>query len=338
MANSRRWLLLLLGAVAIILIVVLPVVLTKDNRQSESAVARGDDSLKENDNGELPTSMPTTHSPTNLSTWKPTASDPSSSPTSTPTQKLPNTRIPTASPTKVDESTPPVTPVPTVSPTKPPSVSPTTLAPTTLPPTSTPIESGTLAIQQVDGVDYYICLHASSFHSIVLLHGGSFTKEDWRTTGILDLACPHTNVLALDLNTSANSIQLRSILDTLHDSDILTLPQVTLVTPSASGRTMVDWLLRGQADSIPDYMSTWVPVAVGGLSSTYISNEQIQAMAGLIDVLAIYGDRDTAGGRLSDKLRNLIGATVVELSGGHPVYLESPNDFVANILEFIGIM
>jgi hypothetical protein len=154
----------------------------------------------------------------------------------------------------------------------------------------------------------------------------------------LDLTCPHTNVLALDLSTSADSIQLRSILDTLHDSNVLTLPRVTLVTPSASGWTMVDWLLRGQADSIPDYMTTWVPVAVGRLASTYISNEQIQAMAGLTHVLAIYGDRDTAGGRLSDKLGTFIGASVVELPGGHPVYLESPNDFVANILEFIGIV
>ena len=124
----------------------------------------------------------------------------------------------------------------------------------------------------------------------------------------------------------------------LHDSNILRLPLVTLVTPSASGWTIVDWLLRGHADSIPDYMTTWVPVAVGRLSSTYITSEQIQAMAGLINVLAIYGDRDTAGGRLSDKLGILIGASVVELPGGHPVYLESPDDFVANILEFIGIM
>jgi pimeloyl-ACP methyl ester carboxylesterase len=172
-----------------------------------------------------------------------------------------------------------------------------------------------------------------------LLHGGAFTKEDWRTSDILDFTCLHTNVLALDLSTSADSIQLRSILDTLHDSNILTLPQVTLVTPSASGWTMVDWLLRGQADSMPDYMTMWVPVAVGRLASTYISNEQIQAMAGLTtQVLAIYGDRDTTGGRLSEKLGTLIGATVVELPGGHPVYLESPNDFVANILEFIGIL
>jgi pimeloyl-ACP methyl ester carboxylesterase len=278
MTNSRL-LLLLLGTVAIILSVVLPVVLTKDNRRSESAaVARGDSLLD------------------NVS----------------PTTK------------------------------KPPSVSlTTTLAPTTLTPTaptSTPIENGTLTIQEVDGVDYYICRHASSSHSIVLLHGSALTKEDWRTSGIIGLTCPHTNVLALDLSTSADSIRLRSILDTLHNSKIITLPQVTLVTPSASGRTMVDWLLRGQADSMPDYMTTWVPVAVGRLSSTHIAIEQIEAMVGFIEVLAIYGDRDTSGGRLSAKLGTLIGATVVELPGGHPVYLESPNEFVANILEFVRIM
>jgi hypothetical protein len=253
-STNRRWLLLLLGTVAITLTVVLPVVvvLTKDNRQSENAVTRGD-TLLENENGGQ-------------------------------------------------------------------------------------IETGAITIGQVDGVDYYICRHASSSHSVVLLHGSSFTKEVWKTSGILDITCPHTNVLALDLSISADSIRLRSILDKLHDSNILTLPQVTLVTPSASGRTMVDWLLRGQAASMPDYMTTWVPVAVGRLSSTHITNEQIQAMTGLIDILAIYGDRDTSGGRLSDKLGTLIGATVVELPGGHPVYLESQEAFVANILEFIGIV
>ena len=60
-------------------------------------------------------------------------------------------------------------------------------------------------------------------------------------------------------------------------------------------------------------------------------------MSDNISVLAIYSDGDVSGGRLSNRLARVVGASVFELPGGHPVYLDSPDAFVQEILKFIGV-
>jgi len=175
-------------------------------------------------------------------------------------------------------------------------------------------------------------------YHIVLLHGGTFSKENWKEVGILDDLCsiPEVSVTALDLTTSANHGDLEMYLTDMETMGLIQRP-VVLVTPSASGYSMVDWFINGAntATELPKYVATWVPVAVGSLPSA--SDAQIVSALGSIPVLAIYGDQDRAGGKLSNRLGSLVNATVVELAGGHPVYLWSPVEFVDTIIKFLGI-
>ena len=189
-----------------------------------------------------------------------------------------------------------------------------------------------------DGVAYYHCAAADSIpsaqqHHIVLGHGAAFDKEIWITTGILEQFCavPQVSATALDLSTGSGNAALRSVLDAL-----LEVPKpVVLVTPSASGYTVVDWLVNGDPSEIPAYLSVWVPVAVGTLPQA--TDEEIVAGFANIPVLAIYGDGDMTGGRLSLRLERVVGATAVELEGGHPVYRDSPDEFVQEILLFLDV-
>jgi hypothetical protein len=191
----------------------------------------------------------------------------------------------------------------------------------------------------VDGVAYYYCPARSqvNVHHLVLLHGGTFSKENWKDVGILDQFCatPQVSVTALDLSISADSETLKSLLNSLDASvDLEISKPVVLVTPSASGKTIVDWIMNGNASEIPDYIETWVPIATGSL--VLASDAQVESLIPL-PVLAINGDQDTAGGKYSQRLATLIGAKAVELKGGHPVYLQSPDEFVQEILVFLGI-
>ena len=47
-----------------------------------------------------------------------------------------------------------------------------------------------------------------------------------------------------------------------------------------------------------------------------------------VNVLAVYGDNDIRGKKVMTKLRDQAGAKLLELQGGHPVYLDSPDAFV----------
>lgn len=172
---------------------------------------------------------------------------------------------------------------------------------------------------------------------MVLLHGASFTKENWKNHGILDLFCAvsQVSVTPLDLSASAGNDELRSILDSLEaSSDVQVSKPVVLVTPSASGYTIVDWITNGNVSSIPEYIEAWVPVAPPSLSIA--TDQQVQSL-GDLPILAIYGNGDSGGVSVSQRLGDLVNATVVELEGGHAVYLEQPEQFVNEVLSFLGI-
>ena len=80
----------------------------------------------------------------------------------------------------------------------------------------------------------------------------------------------------MDLSAGAGSTALRSVLDALSNSpDVDVSKPVVLVTPSASGYTIVDWLLQGDTAEIPSYVHVWVPVATGSLQQA--TDAQIKA-------------------------------------------------------------
>ena len=78
----------------------------------------------------------------------------------------------------------------------------------------------------------------------------------------------------------------------------------------------------------------WIPVAAGAVLSA--STETIGVFIGLkIPILAIYGDQDAKGKDSSDRLAVEAGAWTLELEGRHPCYLDSPNEFIRAVIDFI---
>ena len=282
---------------------------------------------------------------------------PSANSNSKPTRS-PTTTTTTDSPPGPSPMATIIPPVTTSSPTAGTTLAPTTAPPTTDTPTAPPVPAGQVqSFTSAGGIDYYHCVGdepdattTTKTHHIFLLHGASFDRDVWLDdTEILRNFCkvPGLRVSALDLPVSANYQTLQTVIDDVaaqqqaSTSNIIATKPVVLVTPSASGYSMVSWMLtdnvNGEWMDVPNYIETWVPVAPVALSSA--SDDQIVGTVGsnnAVPVLAIYGDGDSSGGRLSERLGSVVGATVVELSGGHPVYLQSEDEFVQNILDFIG--
>lgn len=110
---------------------------------------------------------------------------------------------------------------------------------------------------------------------------------------------------------------------------------VTLITPSASGYSMVDWVQSDTSmEVIPRYVNRWIPVA--SKSVTSLSDQELKRLQA-ISILAIYGDQDSNGKQSSEQLGAKANAQVLELMGRHPVYLDSPGKFVTEVVEFISI-
>jgi pimeloyl-ACP methyl ester carboxylesterase len=220
-------------------------------------------------------------------------------------------------------------------PTDAPAGSPTTLVDQEDSSPSPMYSSSEISLGIVNGVPYYQCdqcANNANSMDLVLLHGAAFTKEDWRTSGILGQFCEEVTVYALDLPVSTNHEGLMGHLNLMRDAGILSLP-VVLVTPSASGLSITRWLQTGETGLLPNYVATWIPVAAGSISS--VTDSAITL--GLVNtpVLAIYGNQDAGGRITSERLGDLVGAQVVELVGRHPVYLDSPNQFVTTVQRFL---
>lgn len=188
------------------------------------------------------------------------------------------------------------------------------------------------------GISYYHCngMGQGKQVNLVLLHGARFTKEDWKTTsGILNDVCtrPTTefqlSVFAVDLPTKADYQDLMAFFDSLPE----TIKPVSLVTPSASGRTMVTWAASSTVqETLGQYIQHWIPVAANAINTT--PEKDIQNLKQL-PILAIYGNRDTAGKQSSERLQTYANAQALELQGGHPCYLDSPKEFVNEVLKFL---
>jgi hypothetical protein len=185
-------------------------------------------------------------------------------------------------------------------------------------------------------------------NSLVLLHGSKFTKEDWiknsrssTSKNIISMfhkQFPYSiSITAVDLPVRADHYQLVSLLDAMQDKGLISLP-VSLVTPSASGFSIVDWIMNDDTNKLPKYIHTWIPVASG--SASRFTEEQLTNVDLLEDfnIFAIYGNLDKSGKKVTKKLVKQASTITksLELNGGHPVYLDSPNAFVNAIgLEII---
>ena len=194
-------------------------------------------------------------------------------------------------------------------------------------------------------LSFYRCgpLPSSSTTELILLHGAAFSKETWKDCGILEKLCRpvrNLSILALDLPVSADGRRLASALDALVSSGMASGGPATIVTPSASGKAVVSLGEMATDPSANDggelkrRVKAWIPVASGdGLKA---SERALRAFpeAG-VPVLAIHGDRDSMGRKVTERLKAESGAKGVELKGRHPVYLDSPDEFVNELLQFL---
>jgi hypothetical protein len=202
---------------------------------------------------------------------------------------------------------------------------------------------------QSNNIPFYYCHtegtdpspESESARSLILLHGAKFTREDWKAApqNLLQKFCSsptqHSlHVYAVDLPQNTHGY-LQAFLVAMTQSHNLQTP-VSLVTPSASGVTMVGWLSDDRASStIPQFVRQWIPVAA--LSVIAANEADLGKLNQLyrIPVLAIYGDQDPQGRICSNKLHMVADAKVVELEGTHPCYLDSPVDFVETVVLFV---
>ena len=189
----------------------------------------------------------------------------------------------------------------------------------------------------VGGVDYYHCpAERQDPIDLVLLHGAAFTKEDWKTSGILEKLChvPKLTVTALDLNHRGNHEDLKKVLDGLRQTKIIaTNKPVALVTPSASGYSVVDWITTGSMDELVQYVGYWIPVASPSIKKA--DETSLKELKGRLPTLAIYGSKDSGGKLVSERLQSFSGTKTVEIYGGHPCYLDSPDIFIKEVLNFL---
>lgn len=216
---------------------------------------------------------------------------------------------------------------------------------------STPVPSvgnGEIVEGRVGNIAYYQCSATSveegPIKHLVLLHGSKFTKEDWKTSGILQSLCNVANlsVSAVDLPVAANHEVLIGLLDLMVAHGLVTLPISGLVTPSASGKSITDWIANGDLSQLPSYVELWIPVAAGSVAT--VSDDQWKSLEATVKdetksfgIFAIYGNKDVGGERTSQTLRDHAGAATIELHGGHSCYLDSPDDFVTAVLSKLGL-
>ena len=192
-------------------------------------------------------------------------------------------------------------------------------------------------------INYYHCgattTQQGGIVDIVLLHGSRFTKEDWKSSTILSRLCQHNQVrvTALDLEVSAKYPKLVALLEGMAqpENGLMQLPVAALMTPSASGLSVVSAIQQGQATQMSRVTRLWVPIA--SYSAMMLSAEQLAVLPNTLPIWSIHGDQDNKGKHLSAKLKAEAGAQVTEFPGGHPFYLSIPEEFSNALLKKLGV-
>jgi hypothetical protein len=179
---------------------------------------------------------------------------------------------------------------------------------------------------------------------ILMLHGAAFKKEDWVTSGILNNLCfkggKHISITAIDLSVRVNEEGLEDAFQALVHAGVLSGLPVVMITPSASGKSVVSLAYaafesENSMHNLQNLLKIWIPVASPAVLSVQ-ENEifSVFSKAG-IDILAIHGDQDEMGKKVTKTLEKYAGAKGVQLNGRHPCYLDSPTKFVQTVYEYL---
>lgn len=137
----------------------------------------------------------------------------------------------------------------------------------------------------------------------------------------------------MDLPVSATGEELTNVYDALVNEGVLSGRPVVVVTPSASGKSVVT--LANDKEKLQKVVKGWIPVAPPSVGQA--ADETLDIFNELsIPILAIYGNQDDMGKKVTEKLVRLVeNVKKVELEGRHPVYLDSPEEFVMEVLQFL---
>mmetsp|Transcript_13049 Transcript_13049/g.23674 ORF Transcript_13049/g.23674 Transcript_13049/m.23674 type:complete len:174 (+) Transcript_13049:273-794(+) len=154
------------------------------------------------------------------------------------------------------------------------------------------------------------------------------------------------SISALDLPVSADGTELVLAFEALTSKKILSGRPVTFISPSASGKSIVSLGEMAAAASknsgsggsssssteLTRIVKGWIPVASGAVSG---ASESALKQYADIPILALYGDEDEMGKKVTQILVASNGAKGVELEGRHPVYLDSPEEFVQEVMQYL---
>eukprot|EP00591_Stephanopyxis_turris_P015742 CAMPEP_0195538278 /NCGR_PEP_ID=MMETSP0794_2-20130614/49444_1 /TAXON_ID=515487 /ORGANISM="Stephanopyxis turris, Strain CCMP 815" /LENGTH=385 /DNA_ID=CAMNT_0040672247 /DNA_START=178 /DNA_END=1335 /DNA_ORIENTATION=- len=193
-------------------------------------------------------------------------------------------------------------------------------------------------------------------HEILLLHGASFTKEDWLRSGILKMLCADVDnnptvsfsVTAIDLPVSVDGVQFRNAFDALVGKGVISGMPLAVVSPSASGKGIVDLAFMtaearknedpaatdGHETPLNHIVSAWVPVAAGAILET-TDDALLEFPKANIPILSIHGSQDGMGKESTNRLIDVAKSTGLTLGKNHPCYFDEPQEFVKVIREFI---
>jgi len=214
-------------------------------------------------------------------------------------------------------------------------------------------------------IHYLHCRRALNIDNIdglelLMLHGAAFTADTWKTSGILTKLCasaPKSSIrslTALDLDVSSDGTRLKHVFDALSNraTAVLSGERVVLVSPSASGKAVIDLaelafrqsnIKADESDNndtsnpgqfLTQIIKGWIPVACFAINTAGTETLEMFPKSG-IPVMGIYGSKDGMGKRVTEKLVQHAGAVGHEIEGSHPCYLDSPDDFMDLVRLFV---
>jgi len=203
--------------------------------------------------------------------------------------------------------------------------------------------AGHLVEGSLNGIDYIHCgAHTdSATRDVILLHGAKFTKQDWKKSKIFDRLCANgkLTVTALDLPVQSDGKALQNLLKALAVGEDLLCPEggYVVVTPSASGKSIVDWINTGNLDELTEMVGLWIPIASPAIETANV--DRLHALQKESwSVLALYGDQDPMGKRVSERLQKEVGATIMEFPGPHAFYFGIAETFSSYVLKELKVV
>ncbi|XP_057701719.1 protein ABHD14B isoform X2 [Corythoichthys intestinalis] len=203
------------------------------------------------------------------------------------------------------------------------------------------VSEGSVEVQGCTSPLFYRQIRPSSGDtkmSILLLHGRSFSSENWLNVGTLHtLANAGYRAVAIDLpglgrSSSAEApVAVGELAPAAFLTDVckrLELSPVVVISPSLSGMYSLPFLLQQQ-----HLLRAYIPIAP--ICTEKISAQQYHSIK--VPSLIVYGDRDTSLGQVSlNNLSQLANHSVAVIKGaGHACYLDDPDTWHRLLTDFL---